>query len=108
MLTNRLIEMLENWPELVDLTIFGLKTHLHELSHNGPELVTNAWLVRSLKFITQVITDNIAMWVIRRSIVDWDCSKTLTLLATSRTRNQPGWSLFYVRKPDIRSYKLDV
>ena len=36
-----------------------------------------------------MITDNIAMWRIRRSIDDgWDCSKTQTLLGTSKIRNQ--------------------
>ena len=34
-------------------------------------------------------SDSIAMWVTRLSIVDWVCSKTRTLLATLRTRNQP-------------------
>ena len=28
------------------------------------------------------------MWVIRRSIVDWDCSKTVTLLETLKITNQ--------------------
>ena len=30
------------------------------------------------------------MWVVRRSIVDWDCSKTQTLLETMKIPNQPG------------------
>ena len=29
------------------------------------------------------------MWVIRRSVVDWVCSKTQTLLETLKIRNQP-------------------
>ena len=34
-------------------------------------------------------TDNVVMWVTRLSVVDWVYSKTQTLLATLRTRNQP-------------------
>ena len=35
-----------------------------------------------------MILDNIAMWVIRRKTVDWDCSKTLTVLETLKILNQ--------------------
>ena len=35
-----------------------------------------------------MITDNIVMWVIRLSSVDWVDSKTLILLDTLRTVNQ--------------------
>ena len=34
-------------------------------------------------------TDNIVMWVTRLNIVDWVSSKTMILLATLRTQNQP-------------------
>ena len=49
---------------------------------NGQELVKNAWLVWSLTFKIRVITDKIAMWITLHSIVDWDCSKSQTLLGT--------------------------
>ena len=39
------------WHELVDQTFYGQWTNLHEQSPNGPELVTNAWLVWFLIFI---------------------------------------------------------
>ena len=42
-----------------------------------------------LTFITQTISDDIVMWETRLSTVDWVYSKTQTVLATSRTRNQP-------------------
>ena len=51
-------------------------------------LVTDLQLVRFPTFITRMTTDNIAMWVIQHSTVDWDCSKIQILLATLRTRNQ--------------------
>ena len=51
-----------HWHELVDLTL--------------------------LTFITRVITDNIAVWVIRLSIVDWVYSKTQILLETMKIPNQ--------------------
>ena len=38
-------EMLMFGPKWVDLTLFGLCTNWHELSQNGPQPVTNAWLV---------------------------------------------------------------
>ena len=50
--------------------------------------MTNAWLVGFLTFIPRVITHNIAMWLTRRSKVDWDCSKTLTLLGISESQNR--------------------
>ena len=40
---------------LVDQTFYGLSTNLHEHSQNGPELVTNAWLVWFLIYTTRVI-----------------------------------------------------
>ena len=42
-----------------------------------------------LEFITQITVDNIVMWVIRQTIVDWYCCKTQTLLETLKIRNQP-------------------
>ena len=66
------------WHELKDLAFFGLCTSWHELSQNEPELVTNVWFVSFLTFITRVITDHIAMWVIGHIIVD--SAKTQTLL----------------------------
>ena len=38
--------------------------------------------------MTRMITDNIFMWETRLSIVDWDCSKTQTLLVTLEIPNQ--------------------
>ena len=35
-----------------------------------------------------MIIDNVVMWVIRLSIVDWVCSKTQILLETLKTQNQ--------------------
>ena len=49
---------------------------------NGQELVKNAWFVWSLTFKIRAITDKIAKWVILHSIVEWDCSKSQTLLGT--------------------------
>ena len=48
-------------------------------------------------------TDNIAMWVIRHSIVDWDCSKTQTLLESLNIPDQLRENLVYLRKSNIRS-----
>ena len=50
------------WHALVDQTFCGQKTNLHEQSPTGRELVTNAWLVWFLLFITQVNLSNIVMW----------------------------------------------
>ena len=62
-------------------------TSCHQMDKS---LVTNAWLVWSLTFITRVITYNIGMWETRLSIVDWDCSKTQLLQETLKILNQPG------------------
>ena len=50
------------WHALGDQTFYGQKTNLHEQSPTGRELVTNAWLVWFLLFITQVNLSNIVMW----------------------------------------------
>ena len=68
------------WHELVDLTFFGQWTNFFDLSQNGPEHVTNAWLVRFITFITQMTTDNIVMWESRLNIVDWVYSRTQILV----------------------------
>ena len=60
---------------------------LGTFSENDP-LTTNAWLAGFLALITRVTTDNIPMCVIRRSIVDWDCSKTQTLLEILKILNR--------------------
>ena len=39
--------------------------------------------------------DNIATWEIQHSTVDWDYSKTQTLLGTLKIRNRPRWVEFY-------------
>ena len=51
--------------------------------------VTDAWLVWFFTFMTRVIAENIAMWEIQHSTVDWDYSKTQTVLVTVKTLNRP-------------------
>ena len=88
----------EIWHDLVDPTFCGPNTNWHELSKKkGQELVTNTWLFWFLTFIIRVITDNISMWVTRHSTVDWDCSKTQTVLGPWRFeihigKNSVCWS----------------
>ena len=43
---------------------------------NGPKCVTNARIFWSLTLITQLNTNNIAMWETLQNNADWDCSKT--------------------------------
>ena len=53
---------------------------------NGPEHVTNAWLVRFLKFITRVNLNNTVMWETLHNSAGWDCFRTLTLLEILKTQ----------------------
>ena len=76
------------WHVFVDLTFFGQRTNLLDQSPNGPQLVTNDWIVWFHTFTTQVTTDNGVMWETRLSNVDWVYSKTQILLATVRNQNQ--------------------
>ena len=74
----------------------------------GQEPVTDAWLVSYHSFIIRVTADNIVVWVIQHSTIDWDYPKTQTLLATLKTLKQLRVSLMYLRKSNIRSHQLDV
>ena len=47
---------------LVDLIFYGLWTNLHDQSQNGPKPVTNAWIVWSLTFITQVNSNKLGLF----------------------------------------------
>ena len=58
------------------LTLCGRWTNLHDRSRNGPEPVTNDYLVWSLTSITHVNINSIDMWVILQNNADWDCFKT--------------------------------
>ena len=69
-------EMLKTWHVLEDLIFYGQWTNLHDRLRNGPKLVTNAWIVWYLKFITHVNKNSIVMWVILQNNADWDCFKT--------------------------------
>ena len=89
------------WYELVDLTFLVCKQTCTSCHKNGPDPVTNACLVWSLTLLTRVITDNIAMWVIRHSIVDWDDSKTQTLLGPWRFEVNFGENSVYLGKLDV-------
>ena len=55
-----------HFKEEEELESFG------DMSQNGQELVTTAWLVWSRTFITQTITDNIVTWKTRLNTVDRD------------------------------------
>ena len=76
------------WYELVDQTDYGKQTNMLDLSPNGQEHVTDHWHGWSCTFITQLITDNIFMWVRRLSSADWVFSKIQILLSTLRIQNQ--------------------
>ena len=80
-----------NW---VDLTFSGQWTNLLDQSPHGQELVTDVSLVWFNTFMTQVIIDNIFMWVTEHNIADCVHSKTQILLATLRTQNQPWWGSY--------------
>ena len=97
------------WHELVALTLHGQWTNLLDLSQNGPELVTNAWLVRFITFITQMTTDNIVMW---------NHGSTLSIGSIPRLRfcwrpwglkiNLLWWESYICSEVNIRSHQLDV
>ena len=57
-------------------SIVSEQTNLHDRSQNGPKRVTNDYLVRSLRFIIHVNTNNIVMWEILHNNGDRDCFKT--------------------------------
>ena len=75
------------WHVLEDLIFFGQWTNLHDRAQNGPNLVTNDYLVWSLTFIILVNTNNIVMWVTLQNSADWDCFKTLTSREILKIRN---------------------
>ena len=54
-----------------DQTFYGLSTNLQEQWLNGLRHVTDDWQDWFHTFTSQVTTDNIVMWVTRRSIVEW-------------------------------------
>ena len=74
------------WHELEDQIFFGQWINLHGRLQNGPELVTNAWIVWFLAHITQVNLSNIVKWEALLNNVDWDCFRTLTLLEILKTQ----------------------
>ena len=74
-----------HWWTEHDWTFCGPVNKLARAVTEGQEHVTNVWPVFRT-FMTRVITDNFAMCEIQRSIADWDCSKTLTLLETLKTQ----------------------
>ena len=89
--------------------ISGQWTNLHHRSQNGPEHVTNDYLVWSLTFIIHVNTNSIVMWETLPNSADWDCFKTPILQGILRTRNQYfRWNIVYFRKPHVRANQLDV
>ena len=85
------------WHALVDQTFCGQWTNLREQSPNGPELVTNAWLVWFLTIITHVTTNSVAMWETLQNNADWDCFKTPILqeILTIQNRLQVGHYAFW-------------
>ena len=60
---NNLARAVRKWTKPCDKRLARLISHIHHTSHH--------------------------MWVIRCNIVDWDCSKTQTLLETLKILNQP-------------------
>ena len=48
--------------------------NLHVLSPNGPELVTNAWPVWFLIFITRVNSNNVVVWEAQHDNAGWTVS----------------------------------
>ena len=77
------------WHALVDQTLHGQWTNLHEQSPNGPDLVTNAWPVWLRIYITQVKSSNIVMWETLHNNADWNCYRTLILPEILKTQNRP-------------------
>ena len=76
------------WHTLVDQTFYGQWTNLQDRLRNGPELVTNDYLVWSLSFFIHVNTNSIAMWETLPNNADCDCFKTLILLEILKTQNR--------------------
>ena len=52
---------------------YGQCTNLHERSQNGPEHVTNDWIVWYLTSITHVNTNSIVLRVMLQNNAGWDC-----------------------------------
>ena len=67
------------WHVLEDPIFYGQWTNLHDRSQNGPNLVTNDYLVWSLTSNTHQNTNSIAMWETLHNNADWDCFKTSIL-----------------------------
>ena len=65
-----------SWNALDDLIFYGQWISLHDRSQNGPEPVTNDYLVWYLTYITHVNTNSIVMCVILQNNAGWDCFKT--------------------------------
>ena len=84
------------------------KICLHEQSPNGPELVTNAWLVCFFIFIIQLNVCNIVMWETLHNSADWDYFRTLILLEILKTQNRLQVNFVLFCKSHVCSHKLYV
>ena len=82
------------WQELDDLIFYGQYINfLHDASHCGPKLVTNARIVWFHTFITHVNITNIVMWVTQQNNANWDCFKTLTARDLENSKPVTGRTL---------------
>ena len=70
--------------------------HFIALEHSCGEAINLLKQSQHGPFITRASTDNVAMRVIRRSNVDWVCSKTQTLLETLKVQNQHQGNLMHL------------
>ena len=95
------------WHEMDDLTFPGQSTNWFVQSRNGLKHVTDVWqgLFRTVIILK---TDNIVMCITRHSIVDWDCSKTWTLLVIWKTQINVKRNLIFIRKSNSCSCELVV
>ena len=105
------------WQELVDQTFCGQSINWPDLSRNGHNLVTDDWHDEFPTFITQVITANIVMWVMRRNIVDQGSSKTPILQDILETPNQHSYRSvgcarsepqYLTALQNLKSFRLDA
>ena len=85
------------WHVMEDLIFCGQWTNLHDRLQNGPQPVTNDWIVWYLTSITHVNTNNIVVLVTLQDNARWDCSRTpWRSIGTCRTkfvRTPTCWSL---------------
>ena len=102
---SKLFKLDTNWKTWYSMVS---EWNLHDRSHNGPKLVTNAWVDWLNIFITHVNTDNIVMWVILLNSADWDCFKTRTPREFLKIGNPHLEEHCAFRKSYICSNKLDV